>query len=194
MIVEADDDRQRLADAGADAAQQLALPVLEVLADHGTVQVEVDRVDGHALRQLADKLGRDALEGIARDHAPGAAAGPQQRHDVVLARHRLQEAGQRERDAAEPRQHVAAPHQRRAVPVAAEVVEVCHRRDECVGLVMEAANGDACHARLLPPFVMPGPLPRSPRAAGKRPCGRRRRARAAVAARRTLVPHSSSAL
>jgi hypothetical protein len=43
--VEAADDRQRLADQPADAAQQLALAVLVMRRDHRAVQVEIDAVE-----------------------------------------------------------------------------------------------------------------------------------------------------
>jgi len=41
-------------DAGADAAEQLALAVFEIFCHHGAVQIEIDRVNRHLLRQLSD--------------------------------------------------------------------------------------------------------------------------------------------
>ena len=147
VVVEADGDRHVRADGGAHAAQQLALAVLERLADHGAVQVEVDGIDGQRLGEAADELAGDALVGIGGDEAAGAAAGPQQRHDVVRGPHVAQEAREREAGVAEPFDDVRSAHQRRAVAVAGEVGVVGPLRDEAVGLVMEAADGDAGHAR-----------------------------------------------
>ena len=162
MIVEADGDGHARAHGGAHAAQQLALAVLERLAHHGAVQVEIDGVDRHRRRQPPDQLARDPLVGIGRDEPAGAAAGPQQRHDVVAGAHVAQEARQREAGVAEPFDHVRAAHQRRAVAVAGEVGEVRPLGDEAVGFMMEPADRDARHgvalarcSRILPlPIVL----------------------------------------
>jgi len=84
------------------------------------VQIKIDRIDRHLLRQFRDQFGGDALEGIARDHAARAAAGPKQRNDVVIGGHNLEKAGQRKGNAAQPFQHVVTTDQRRPVAMAAE--------------------------------------------------------------------------
>ena len=63
---------------GALMVKKLALAALEGLRHHGAVEVEIDRVDGHGLRQAADKLAGIFQNQIARLDVPKAvaAAGP----------------------------------------------------------------------------------------------------------------------
>ena len=81
----------------AGEGKMLTLAVLEVDRAHGAVQVEIDRVDRQGLRQPPDHLAGDALVGVARDIAAGAAARPHQRQQLVPSRHVVEEARHRER-------------------------------------------------------------------------------------------------
>ena len=147
VVVEADGDRHLVPHHRPHASQQLALAVLEGRADHGAVQVEIDRVDRHGRRQPPDQLAGDALVGVGSHQPAGAAAGPQQRHDLVPGAHVAQEARQREAGVGQPLDHLGAAHQRRPVAVAGEVGEVRPPRHEAVGLVVEAADRDPRHER-----------------------------------------------
>ncbi len=147
VVVVADDDGHVRADRRAHAPQQLALAVLEILADAGAVQVEIDRVDRHLARQRADQLGGDALERVARDDRAGAARGPDRGHQLVPVPHQLEEARQREIRARQPVEDLFVAAERRPVAMRGEIGEVRHAGNEAVGLVVKAADRDARHLR-----------------------------------------------
>src|SRR5690606_39066115 len=98
----------------------------------------------------------------------GATAGPQQRHDLVLLVHDIEETREREGNAFQPLEHITAPHERWPVAMTAEIGIVGRRRDEGVRLMMKAADCDACHGCFLV-LVTPGWVPRSPRAVHRLP-------------------------
>jgi hypothetical protein len=76
MVVQANHDGHQLAHRRTDSSQQLTLSVLEVIGHHRTMQVEIDRIQGHGLRQQAHDAARNALEGVTRDHPARTATGP----------------------------------------------------------------------------------------------------------------------
>ena len=66
MQVQAGDDGHGRADGLAHARQQLAFAVVQVLGDHGAVQVQVDGVVAAFARRFDDLAG-DALIGVGGD-------------------------------------------------------------------------------------------------------------------------------
>ncbi len=87
VIVEADDDRHVRANASANATQELAFEILEILAHARAMKVEVDGLHRHLHGEHADHLAGDALERIARNHSARAAARPHERHVIVALAH-----------------------------------------------------------------------------------------------------------
>ena len=148
VIVEADDDRHVRSDAGANAAQELAFEILEILGHARAMKIEVDGIHRHLPGEHADHLAGDALERIARDHPAGAAARPHERHVFVRIAHVGEKSRQREARVPEPLEHLRPAHERRAVAMLREVGEVGLGFDEAVRLVVEAADSDACHGLL----------------------------------------------
>ena len=86
-----------------------------------------------------------ALERVRGHEAARAAAGPNQRHDLVTPVHGLEKSRKRKAGIGQPLYDVGAAYQRRAVAMSCEIREVGLRRDETIGLVMKARDGDACH-------------------------------------------------
>ena len=64
MQVEADHQRQILADHLAHARENFAFAVVEMLGDHGAVQVEIDRIEPARRLDAVDQDLGDALVGI----------------------------------------------------------------------------------------------------------------------------------
>ena len=83
MEVQARDDRQPRAAELADATQQLAVGVVDVLRDHCAVQVEIDRVECAGLADRLDDQRAHALEGVARHVPRRLRLAPEQRHQLV---------------------------------------------------------------------------------------------------------------
>jgi len=130
VVVEADRDRHTPTDRRPNAPQQLAFAVLEGLRHHRAVEVEIDAVDRHGLRQAPDELARDALEGIRRDSPACAAARPQERRDRVPVADRIEKTGQREARIGQRANDLRPTHERRPVAMAGEVRVVGVRGDE----------------------------------------------------------------
>ena len=64
--IEADHQRQILADHLADAGENFAFAVVEMFGHHRAVQVEIDRVERSGGGDAVDHLLDDALERIRR--------------------------------------------------------------------------------------------------------------------------------
>src|SRR5437899_2914989 len=90
-----------------------------------------------------------ALERVRGHEAARAAAGPNQRHDLVTPVHGLEKSREREAGIGQPPYDVVAAYQRRTIAMGGEVGEVGLCRDEAIRLVMKPRDGDACHSQLL---------------------------------------------
>ena len=77
--VEARDDRKIRADHSAQSTQQFTVCIVDVLSDHGAVQVQVNRVDGAGGPELIDHHRAHALEGVAGDVPGRLRLAPEQR-------------------------------------------------------------------------------------------------------------------
>ena len=80
MQIEADDQRQILADHLAHARQNFAFAVVEMFGHHRAVQVEIDRIERAGGCDAVDHHLDDALERILGDMGRGAGAAGDRRH------------------------------------------------------------------------------------------------------------------
>ena len=160
--VEGGDDREVRCQL-ADPAEQLALAVLQMLGDHGTVQVEKERIERAGTGEVVEQHADQAFVGVAGHRPGGAGIGPGQRHQLVAWGGCLDEARDGEVDPGRVGEDRLAPRERRPAVGLLEALEGGGLGGEAVGLVMQPADADPCH-RLT-----------SPRAGPSRPDGRRRR-------------------
>ena len=81
--VERADDRQIGPTCARTPAEQLALAVVQVLGDHGAVQVEEQGVERAGGGQVVQQHRRQPLERVLGHRPGGARIGPDQRHELV---------------------------------------------------------------------------------------------------------------
>ena len=156
MQVQARHNRHLGTDHLAHTGEDLALAVVDMLADHGAMQVKVDAIERHRLLQPINEAADDGLEGLARDMRGRRCSGPRQRHDLVVGvsqhvdRPRNRQVGAVDRI----EQHVAMLD---GGPSTAfdEGIQTRASRREGIGLVLHAAYGDPhclrrCHDLSLP--------------------------------------------
>ena len=148
--VEADHQWQVLADHLAHAGKDFAFAVVKMLGDHRAMQVEIDGVDRTRRGDAVDHHLCDALEGILGDMRARGRGRKDRRHQVpAFGLGRRDETRKPHIDAAQRFQHTAAHlHARPAAAMHKGVIGGLGRR-KCVGLVQEAANGDAGHSTLV---------------------------------------------
>jgi hypothetical protein len=146
MEVEADDQRQVLADDLAYAGKRFALTIVVLFGHHGAVQIEIDGVDRPGRSDAVDHLFHDAFEGIVGDMRRRD-RGRRDRRDQLpaIGFGRLDEAGQTDIDLAHDLEHVGAMRHRRPAAAMDEIVIGRLGRRERIGLVQKGANGDAGH-------------------------------------------------
>ncbi len=148
MKIEADDQRQLLADHLAHARENFALAVVEMFGDHRAVQIEIDGVDrAGGLDAIDDHFG-DAFIGILCDVRRRACGAPDGRHQLPAFRlRRRHETCHADIDVAHFLEQLRAHrHRRPSTTLHKRVIGRLGRR-EGVGLVQEAADGDAGHYR-----------------------------------------------
>ena len=139
------------ADDVAHPCENLALAVLEVIGHHGAVQVEKDRVEGTVASEILGQHAGDPLERVPGDKGRGFGRGPQQRHELVtVVAGGLDESLEAQVQTRDGIEHRRAPGQAGPCVVQFEIREGRDIRGEGVGLVLEAADGDACHGDLSP--------------------------------------------
>ncbi len=167
--IEAGDDRQCGTEQGADAAQQLALAILEMRRDHRAMQVEIDAVERTRGGEVLEQPRRDALIHILIDIGRGRRRAPRQRHQLMA------QPAQRA-DRAGDRNVVAGDRleQRRPADIAGpgigplEILPGRALRREGVGFVLKPADRNARHCHTLNSVSPPanaggGPCRWSPR-------------------------------
>ena len=104
--VEADHQRQILADHLAHAAQDFAFAVVEMFGHHGAVQVEIDGVERAGRRDAVDHLLGDALKASWVTWARGGGGGRDGRDQLpAIDFRRLDEAGEADIDVAHDLEH-----------------------------------------------------------------------------------------
>ncbi len=105
--IEADHQRQVLADHLAHARQDFAFAVVEVFGDHRAVQVEIDGIERPGGPDAVDHHLDDALIGILGDMRRGAGAAGNGRHHLPALRfRRLDKAGEPDIDVAHDLEHI----------------------------------------------------------------------------------------
>ena len=152
MQVQARDDRQAVADDGAQPLQQFALGIVMPFGDCRAVQVEVDRVEavGRGVAQIRDDLAGDALERVGRDAVARHRAGPERRPQRPAAfLRRLGEPADRHAAAAHLVEHRRTARAGRVARAGLERSPVGRRGREGVGLVVEAGDEDRDHGHAL---------------------------------------------
>ena len=144
--IEADDERQILADHLAHPRQNFAFAVVVMFGHHRAVQVEIDGIEGAGVGDAVDHLIHDAFECILRDMRRWA-GGSRDRRDQLpaIGFGRLNEAGKADIDLAHDLEDVGPVRHRRPAAAVHEIVIGRLGRRERVGLVQEAADGDAGH-------------------------------------------------
>ena len=149
--IEARHQRQIRPDEIADPSQNLALAVLQVLGDHGSVEIQVEAVQGLEIAQVRQDLAGDPFEGLLRHRRRGGRLGPGERQQLVAERPRLlDEARDRDVDPGDRFEERRPAGQARPSAGSGEILEGRRRGREAVGLVLKAADGDAGH----PPRVL----------------------------------------
>ena len=144
--VEADDQRQFLADHLAHAAQNFAFAVVEMLGHHRAVQVEIDRIERAGIGDAVDHHLDDALERIPGDMGRGTGAAGDRRHQLpAIGFGGFDKAGEADIDLAHHLEDVGAVRHRRPAAAMDEIGIGRLRRREGIGLVQEAADGDTGH-------------------------------------------------
>ena len=144
--VEADHQRQFLADHLAHARQDFAFAVVEMLGHHGAVQVEIDGVKRAGGCDAFDHFLDDALERVLGDMGRGTgAAGDRRDHFPAIGFGRLDKSCKADIDPAHHLEDVGAIRHRRPAAAMHEIVVGRLRRCEGIGLVQETANRDAGH-------------------------------------------------
>ncbi len=144
--VEAGDDRHAGTDNLAHARQQFALAVVEVLADHRAMQVEIDAIDRSGPVQPVDQVADDALVRVARDLRGRRCRAPDEADGAVAGgMQRVQRAGSGNVGAREARRDGVAVRDLGPAPAILERGIIRLRRRKRIGLVLESADGNDSH-------------------------------------------------
>jgi hypothetical protein len=146
MQVEARHHRNVCTDCCAHATEDLAFAIVVLFGHHRAVQIEVDAVHRPGRLKARDYLAHDSLEGIARDVRRRARRRPRRADQPMTERAQRFDRALRGDVGALHRgeDRVAELH---AGPAAARLERrvIGKRRRESVGLVLEAADRNACH-------------------------------------------------
>jgi len=146
MQVEADHQRQLLADHLTHALEDFAFAVVEMLGHHGAVQIEINGIERSGGPDAVDHHRDDALERILGHMGRGTGSTEDGRHQLpAVVFCLLDKARQPDIDVAYGAQHIRSLHHRRPAAAMHEIGIERLRRREGVGLVQEAANGDTGH-------------------------------------------------
>ena len=135
------------------ARQQLAFAVVEMLGDHGAVQVEIHAVDWAERGEAREHVADDALEGIARDVRRGGRGAPHQPGGAMSERVQgADRARGRDVRARQPWRDLVARDERRPAASVLKRRVARLRRCEGVGFVLESTDGDQTHRRSRAPW------------------------------------------
>ncbi len=149
MQVQTDRDGDLVAQGRPDAAQQLALAILEMLADHCAVEIQIDPVQGSGRRRRAQVFQQhrgNALKRILGDMGRRRRGGPAQRDDIRPGIPQgFERTGHRDMHAVDGCQHCFAPGKAGPAARPFERAEICLHRGECIGLMLKSANRDTRH-------------------------------------------------
>ena len=139
--IEADDEGQVGADDAAHPAQQLAFAVLEMVAHHGAVQVEINPVERLGGGEVFKQEGSDALEGLFGDLGGGHGGTPGERYQLGARGLRaLDEADNRQVDSRHRLEQPLAAGQAGPGVGLLELDEARADRGKGIGFVLEAAD------------------------------------------------------
>src|SRR5579872_660737 len=149
MKIEAGYQGNSASDDRTDAAQQLALAVVEVLGHHGAVNVEEDAVERTRRLQVLNHRTDDPLIGIFGYVSRGSGRGPHQGHQrVAMTRQDLDPAGDRQVHARERLEEGLAALNPRPAAALQEFLVGGSERGEGIGLMMQPADRDPRHYSL----------------------------------------------
>jgi len=144
--IEADDEGQILADHLAHACQNFAFAVIVMFRHHRAVQVEIDRIERAGACDAVDHLRDDAFERVFGHVGRGAGAAGNRRYHLPAVRGGLLgEACKPDIDLFHDLEHIRPVRHRRPAAAMHEIGIGRLGRRESVGLVQEAADGDAGH-------------------------------------------------
>ncbi|MGY4307689.1 hypothetical protein ACVIJ6_004932 [Bradyrhizobium sp. USDA 4369] len=133
-------------DHPAHAGEDFALAIIEMLAHHGAVQIEIDAVERAGGLDAVDHRCGDALERLLGDMRRGAGRAGDGGNDVpAIGVRDRDETGLAGIDAAHGREHAGCIVDRGTAAAMHEGVVISLGRCKCIGLVQEAANRDARH-------------------------------------------------
>ncbi len=144
--IEADHQRQILADDLAHARKDFAFAIVEVLSDHRAVQVEIDPVEiTSGSDAIHDHCG-DALIGVFTHMSRWTCGAPHGRHQLPTCLLRFShEAGHADIDVVRGLEKLRAFGHGRPAATVHEVLVRGLRRSKGIGLVEKSTNSDARH-------------------------------------------------
>ena len=144
--VEADHQRQVVADYAADAGENFAFAVVEMFCHHGAMQIEIDGIQWPCRLDAVNHHFGYAFERIFCHMRGGTGGAGDGRHQFpAIGFCLLDKACQSDIDVAHDLEHIGTPCHRRPAAAMHEIVIIRLRRREGVGLVQKAANGDTGH-------------------------------------------------
>ena len=144
--VETHNEGQIVADRAAHARENFAFAVVEMLCDHGAVQIEIDGIERPSRPDAVDHDLDDTLERIPGYMCGRAGAARDGRHHLPAIGFRLcDKTRQADIDIAHGPEHFGALRHGRPTAAMHEVIIGRLRRRKGVGLVQEAADGDTGH-------------------------------------------------
>lgn len=162
MKVEACDDGNVRPHARAHTTQQFAVGVIDVLGDHGAVQIETDGVKLPERAQIIEQHRRDPLVRIPRDVCGRRRGTPHQRRNGVAAGARLaDEAGGGQVDSAHCIEQRRSAREARPRIGRFEIGEGRLHGRERIRLVPKAADCDAHGREHKPAPCSPSPAMRA---------------------------------
>ena len=135
VVIKRDHHRNIRPYASAYPPQQLTLGIGKSLGAHGAMQVEIDRINRHGLRQHADQLADDTLKAIVRDVTTGTGMTPDQWHQIVSGTDLVEKPRHAERRVAGSLDDLWAARQRRKLTTFSVVIIIRAHGHEAVSLV-----------------------------------------------------------
>ena len=146
VVVERRNHGQVWRDHTAQPAEDLRVPVVITVGNHGTVKVHVEGVQAAGGAQILQQPAGDGLEGLRRGGGGRNGETPRQRHQLMaLGQRLLHESRDGQVDARQVLEHGGPPGQARIAARPLVLLQIGRHRREGVGFVAHAAERDAGH-------------------------------------------------